>query len=59
MILRPVLPAGNKTIGKNFKMDIFKAENTIQQDGMKLIVKYSVRAVMCLNMVNNMFLVID
>jgi uncharacterized protein YycO len=48
-----------KTIGKNYKTDTSKAEGIIQQDGTRLIVKYNVQDVMCLNMESSMFLVIN
>jgi hypothetical protein len=50
-----VLLVVNLITGRKCKMVISYLANIMQQDGMKIIVKFNVQDVMCLDMVNNIY----
>jgi hypothetical protein len=50
-----VLLVVNKTIGRKCRTDILYQESIMQQDSMKIIVKFNVQDVMCLDMVNSIY----
>jgi hypothetical protein len=50
-----VLLVVNKTIGRSYKLDILYLVNIMQLDMMKIMYKFNVLDVMCLDMVNNIY----